>query len=122
MTHHRTGFPFHPVAGATGTDGHNISWTDGLSTQHIVEFPQHRSRAPCRGGFRRGFLARGAAHRQPAAETQLAERLYSGYRRCERNADSLLANTIAVDMERRVEERPYNRPHDTRDATMNRQT
>src|SRR3546814_9769961 len=48
MTHHRTGFPFHPVSGATGTDGHNISWTDGLSTQNIVEFPQHRGRAPCR--------------------------------------------------------------------------
>src|SRR3546814_1871916 len=70
MTHHRTGFPFHPVAGATGTDGHNISWTDGLSTQNIVEFPQHRGRAPCRGGFRRGFLARGAANRKPAAETE----------------------------------------------------
>src|SRR3546814_15323270 len=85
MTHHRTGFPFHPVAGATGTDGHNISWTDGLSTQNIVEFPQHRGRAPCRGGFSREFLARGAANRKLAAGTEPAGRLYSGLRRSARN-------------------------------------
>src|SRR3546814_17609534 len=105
MTHHRTGFPFHPVAGATGTDGHNISWTDGLSTQNIVEFQQHRGRAPCRGGFRRGFIARGAANRKPAAETELAERLYSGFRRSARNGASMPAPSIAVAMrseERRV--------------------
>src|SRR3546814_369204 len=98
-------FRSHPVAGATGTDGHNISWTDGLSTQNIVEFPQHRGRAPCRGGFRRGFLARGAANRKPAAETEPAGRLHSGLRRSARNGASMPASRIAVDMGRREEDR-----------------
>src|SRR3546814_20267773 len=96
MTHHLTGFPFHPVAGATGTYGQNISWTDGLSTQKIVEFPQHRGRAPCRGGFSREFLAMGAANRKLAAGTDTAGRLYSGLRRSARNGAPRPASRLAV--------------------------
>src|SRR3546814_8730948 len=70
----------------------------GLSTQNIVEFPQHRGRAPCRGGFSREFLAMGAANRKLAAGTEPAGRLYSGLRRSARNGAPRPASRIAVDM------------------------
>src|SRR5690606_37181678 len=65
----RTGFPFHPVAGATGTDGHNISWPIILSTQNVVEhghagFTPAATRA---AGVRVGIRARASAQETPAA-------------------------------------------------------